>query len=134
MTALTGGCACGRVRFRAEGPARFAFVCHCRACRQLTGTGHAVQAAHSRDALSVTGAPAAYTRDSDSGHRVTQHFCPDCGSPLYNFMTRGPGMVMISLGALDDAADIVPDRVFHSEQAADWDRVPWHDYTQGADK
>ena len=128
MNVLNGGCACGKVRFRAEGGAKFAFVCHCRACQHLSGTGHGAQVAADRDQFSVEGRPAAYQRAGDSGHTVTQHFCRDCGSPLYNFMTRGPGIVMINWGALDAPEEITPDRVFNQENAAEWDRVPWHDY------
>lgn len=134
MTELTGGCACGRIRFTAQGAPRFAFICHCRACQRRSGTGHAAQAAVDRDSFSQTGSPGAWTRDSDSGHRVTHHFCRDCGSPLYNTMTRGPGIAMIDWGALDDPPSVAPDRVFEELNAAGWDMVRWHDYAQGAEK
>ncbi len=128
MSALIGGCACGQVKFRAEGGAKFAFICHCRACQHLSGTGHAAAVASDRDQFTVSGNPAVFTRPSDSGHEVSQHFCQTCGSPLYNTMTRGPGLVMIDWGALDDPSAITPDRVFEEHNAADWDRVPWHEY------
>lgn len=134
MSDLAGSCACGAVRFVARGAPRFAFVCHCRSCQRMTGTGHGVQVAHDRDAFEVTGDPATYTRPSDSGHEVTQHFCRTCGSPLYNTMTRAAGIVMIDWAAFDAAPAVTPDRVFEDHNAAEWDRVPWHDYTQGAER
>lgn len=134
MTDLTGSCACGQVTFRAKGGVKFAFVCHCRACQRLTGTGHATAVASDQDQFTVQVDPSMFTRASDSGYEVTQHFCPTCGSPLYNTMTRGPGIVMINWGAFDDPSAITPDRVFEEHNAAEWDRVHWHNYTQGAAK
>lgn len=130
MSGLSGGCACGSVRFETTGAPRFAFACHCAACRRrLTGTGHSVAAAFTRDMVRVTGKAQAFTRDSDSGHKVDQHFCATCGTPLWNTMTRAEDMMMVNLGALDDPAAVTPDRVFHEADAAHWDHVSWHDYS-----
>src|ERR1700735_4617008 len=33
----TGGCMCGAVRYRVDGPLRSIVVCHCEQCRRMTG-------------------------------------------------------------------------------------------------
>ena len=38
MTAkMTGGCACGRIRFEAEIDSDEAYLCHCRMCQRASG-------------------------------------------------------------------------------------------------
>lgn len=131
MTVRDGGCACGAVRFRAEGDPRFAFVCHCGACRRKTGTGHAASAAYPRDAVAITGAARVYPRPAPAGHAVDQAFCGTCGSPLWNTTPRAETLIMLDLGAFDDPSGLTPGRVFHAEDALPWDIQPWHDHPQG---
>ena len=38
MTARTGGCLCGAVRYESEGEPFFALQCHCRDCQRSSGT------------------------------------------------------------------------------------------------
>ena len=35
---MTGGCACGRVRFTAQVDDDEAYLCHCRMCQRATGS------------------------------------------------------------------------------------------------
>ena len=37
MTSMSGGCACGRVRFAAEVTDIDAYLCHCRMCQRASG-------------------------------------------------------------------------------------------------
>ncbi len=34
---MTGGCQCGRVRYRVDVATHEAYLCHCRMCRRATG-------------------------------------------------------------------------------------------------
>lgn len=38
MTQMTGGCACGAVRYTAEVASPDAYLCHCRMCQKATGS------------------------------------------------------------------------------------------------
>ena len=121
--ALTGGCACGAIRFAARGKPRFAFFCQCRDCQKMTGSGHATQFCHDAEGFEVTGSPAGWSRSSASGSQVTKMFCPTCGTPIYGTTSRAPAIVMVMAGALDDPGAIAPDRIFFQDEAQSWDRV-----------
>ena len=123
MNTRTGGCACGQVRFRAEGAPHFAFLCQCRACQHMTGSGHAVQFCHPAEAFSITGPVSRWERTSDAGMVVTKVFCPTCGSPIYGTTTRSDAIVMVLAGALDDPGGITPDRIFFAEDKQSWDHA-----------
>jgi hypothetical protein len=38
MTAITGGCQCGAIRYELKQPPRRASICHCRMCQRATGS------------------------------------------------------------------------------------------------
>jgi len=57
---LTGGCACGAVRFEVSEPLLGAVYCHCTRCQRRTGSAAALSArAHQGRALARTMAYAA---------------------------------------------------------------------------
>lgn len=94
----TGGCACGTVRYRVDGPMKQVIACHCSICRRQTSHFLAFTAAWT-DQLTVTGADRiAWYRSSETSRRG---FCSDCGSFLF-FETDGAEKVSISAGSLDD--------------------------------
>lgn len=120
---LTGGCACGAVRYAAQGEPKFAFICQCRACQQMSGSDHAVGFGIDTANLTVAGPLNRYDRVADSGHSVTTHFCPQCGTPIYNDPARAAGLCMVTVGSLDDPSAVRPDRIFYAEQKISWDLV-----------
>jgi hypothetical protein len=90
--ALTGGCQCGAVRFRAESLGR-ASICHCRMCQKAFGAffGPLVSA----KGLSWTrGVPKTF----QSSNKVKRGFCAECGTPLtYDY----GGGIEVAIGAFD---------------------------------
>lgn len=122
MTApLSGGCACGAVRYTVEGPPKFTLICQCRDCQHMTGTGHAVQFVVNRDGFHLSGPVAQWARRTAAGHEVTKTFCPACGSPLFTVTGRAPDRVMVLAGSLDDPSGIAPSRIFFDDEAQPWD-------------
>jgi hypothetical protein len=85
-----GGCLCGHIRFRAQGPALRPHTCSCKMCQRHTGALTSVWVEFPKDKVAWTGpggAPATW-RSSDITSRA---FCPKCGS---------------TLGAIDDAPTV----------------------------
>ena len=110
MSARTGGCLCGAVRYEAVeatggAPAGLG-ACHCEMCRRHTG-GVMVSFNTGTDGLSFTrDAGLATYKSSDWAERG---FCRTCGSSLFWRLTLdGPmqGLTMICAGTLDDLSGL----------------------------
>lgn len=76
----TGGCLCGAVRYRVNGPIRDIVGCHCKQCRKTTG--HWLASANVwRDQFELTEQRGLkWYRASDFAGRG---FCSECGATLF---------------------------------------------------
>ncbi|MBP5857554.1 GFA family protein [Marivibrio halodurans] len=101
VTSASGGCLCGAVRFRVEGPLRPTVGCHCEQCRRTSGhfvnaTNCAVDHLHFEADEGLR-----WYRSTDFAERG---FCATCGSSLFYRLTDGgvPGpRISIMAGTLD---------------------------------
>ena len=76
----SGGCYCGRVRFRARGVSRRVTECHCSQCRRQSGHRYASTGAKTSD-IEIDGAAGiTWFRASPDAERG---FCSTCGSHLF---------------------------------------------------
>ena len=83
MTAkISGGCACGAVRYEIAADPQFQGQCQCRDCQRATGTGHADGLGFPENAVALVGTLSFYEVIGDSGKTVSRGFCPKCGSPV----------------------------------------------------
>lgn len=73
-----GGCLCGQIKFRIDGPLRPVIACHCRQCRKTSGH-HVAATAANRAHVEVTG-DVTWFVSSDIAKRG---FCATCGSNLF---------------------------------------------------
>jgi hypothetical protein len=118
-----GGCLCRAVRYRAQGPALFAGVCHCRDCQRASGTGGVPVLGVRRDAFEVQG-PVRQTRSTGgSGRPAVRNFCADCGSLLFGTPEVAPEMVTIYAGSLDDPESFQPTDAFFTAQRPSWAKL-----------
>src|SRR5579864_5797801 len=53
QTELTGGCACGAVRYRLASPPMFVHCCHCRDCQRQTGSAFVLNALIETDRIAI---------------------------------------------------------------------------------
>lgn len=93
---LTGGCLCGDVRFVATGEPYRVGVCHCLDCRKHHGAIFFAAGMFPEQAVRIEG----QTRDYKG-----RHFCPRCGSSVFN---RSGDEVEVHLGALDAPDQLTP--------------------------
>lgn len=115
--AYTGGCLCGRIRFRATGKPSNETHCHCEICRRASGAAFVSWATfHSADFSVTKGKPARF----DSSEIAFRQFCPNCGTQLTFQFQKSPQTIDVTLASLDDPGAITPvDHIWTKRQ------IPW---------
>tara|TARA_R110002074_G_scaffold116692_2_gene248201 strand:+ start:584 stop:1030 length:447 start_codon:yes stop_codon:yes gene_type:complete len=103
MSARSGGCLCGAVRFTATLTSRDFGACHCEMCRRWTGSA-LLGITVPQDNVQWQGA--AQIARFQSSNWAERANCRTCGSPLYYHVTlKGPmsANLEIPVGLFDDA-------------------------------
>lgn len=96
MEHFTGGCLCGAVRVEATGKPYRVGLCHCLDCRKHHGALFFAAAMFPEEAVSVEG---------ETRHFNGRHFCPACGSSVFN---RFGDEIEVHLGILDEPHLLAP--------------------------
>jgi len=111
-----GGCLCGAVAYRIEGPMRSVVYCHCSQCRKTSG--HFVAAtAVGHDQLEITNASGlAWYRSSDIARRG---FCRHCGSSLFWDPAHGK-YICVMAGTIDVPTGLASREHIHTGDASDY--------------
>ena len=126
---LSGGCACGTVRYALASDPVDSGWCHCRICQPPSGAPALVFPAVPRQDFAFTrGAERVGTfRSSDFGHRL---FCRDCGTPLAMEVDYEPKTIDFSVATLDDPGAVPPEFHIFYESRVSWfepgDSLPKH--------
>jgi hypothetical protein len=123
MNPLTGGCACGAVRYTVTAEPGFSFHCQCRQCQRASGGGHASLFIVPKAAAAVAGEVRFHDQTADDGATVSRGFCPRCGSPVLGQSSGYPDVLLITAASLDDPARFTPQRVVFSASRQPWDHV-----------
>lgn len=111
----TGGCQCGRVRYRAEGPSDHASVCYCRMCQKASGQPLMAFVRFPETRVTWTTPPEVFASSS----LVERGFCASCGTPLtYRYL--GTGRISVALNSLDDPSQFEPQMSFFGRERPDW--------------
>ncbi|MFM7424172.1 MAG: GFA family protein [Elainella sp.] len=116
-----GGCLCGQIRFRAEGPAGWPHTCSCKMCQRHSGALTVAWVEFPSDRVSWIGEggkPAVW-RSSDRSSRA---FCPTCGSTL-GAIDDAP-VVALVLGTFDspNRKELAPEKHSYVSPRPKW----WH--------
>src|SRR5512140_3226203 len=122
MSDITGGCACGAVRFKLSQPPMGVGVCHCTDCQKASGGGPNYVALFPKAAFEVTkGEARVYSCKGDSGADIGRAFCVECGTPLWSVPGGEAPFLPVKLGALDDPSPYQPSLHLYTDSAQ-----PWH--------
>ena len=121
MTDITGGCLCGRVRYRASAEPLFTANCHCKHCQKTSGSPFSTVLGLPRESLVLEGALVSYEdKDTESGMAVNRKFCGHCGSPIVSEVTAAPAVVFLKSGSLDDTSQVKPQMDIWCDHAQPW--------------
>jgi hypothetical protein len=114
---ITGGCYCGELRFRANGPTLTRANCHCENCRRAAGAqAVAWITVKSSDFRFEKGEPRRYKTDTGA----FRTFCSSCGTSLTYEIDSRPGDVDITTGSLDRPEDFAPTKDVFPEEKLPW--------------
>lgn len=119
---IDGRCHCGLVTFEADIDPERVSICHCTDCQTLTGSPYRVTVLCSCEQIRLTGkAPKIYTKVGDNGGKRLQHFCPDCGSPLFTSGEDNGALDWgIRWGSIRQRDKLEPTRQIWCRSAAPW--------------
>ena len=120
---ITGGCACGAVRYVVSAEPVLMLNCHCRDCQRATGGAYAPVVVVPRTAVQITGELRYYNVTGESGGVVERGFCPNCGSRVAGLLGRIPDIVGLLAGSLDDPSLHRPTVDIFTASAHPWDHM-----------
>jgi hypothetical protein len=108
---MTGGCACGRVRYSAIVSDDEAYLCHCRMCQRATGS---VSIAFKN----VKESDVAWEREPDwydSSPIAARPYCRECGTSLGFKFKEGSENLDLTVASFDDPSRFRPKHHFGAE-------------------
>ncbi len=119
---LTGGCACGTIRFQVTAPFKTAGYCHCKRCQRRSGALWSLNAVADGASLEIVqGAEALRTWRPEDGK--PKSFCGECGGHVFSG-EPGDASLGVRLGAVDGDPGIRPSWRQWLESAPDWEPIP----------
>jgi hypothetical protein len=107
---MTGGCACGRVRFEAEVDNDEAYLCHCRMCQRATGSVSIAFKNMPQAKMRWLSGPDWY----DSSPIANRPYCSACGTSLGFQFKEGPNLD-VTVASFDDPSRFKPTSHFGAE-------------------
>jgi hypothetical protein len=96
MKQYSAECLCGAVRLKAVGQPDRVGLCHCLDCRKYHGSLFHTSAIFPEQAVTIEG---------DTREWQGRHFCPICGSAVYQITDNE---VEVNIGALDAPNQLTP--------------------------
>ena len=108
---MSGGCACGRIRYTASVDPDEAYLCHCRMCQRSTGSVSIAFVNAKLDAMSWEREPDWY----ESSPIARRPFCSQCGTSLGFRFKEGSDKMDLTVASFDDPSPFKPKHHFGVE-------------------
>lgn len=108
---MTGGCACGRVRYAATIHDHDAYLCHCRMCQRATGSVSIAFKNVRQSDVRWQSEPDWY----DSSPIAERPYCASCGTSLGFRFKDGSENIDLTVASFDDPSGFVPRHHFGAE-------------------
>jgi len=108
---ISGGCACGRVRYRVTIHDQDAYLCHCRMCQRATGSISIAFKGVNTSEVRWENEPDWF----DSSPIAVRPFCRECGTSLGFKFKDGSEKMDLTVASFDDPAPFTPKHHFGVE-------------------
>ena len=124
-SALEGGCACRRMRYRLAAKPMFVHCCHCRDCQRQTGSAFVINALIETDQVEKLGGETeAVPVPTDSGRPHVIHRCPICKVAVWSYYGGVLTLSFVRVGALDEPSALPPDVHIYTRSKLPWIALP----------
>ena len=120
---MTGGCACGAIRYETDAAPVVMLNCHCRDCQRASGSGYAPHLAVPKASVRIQGEPRYYRTVGDAGRAIERGFCAACGSPLMSRLERIPDILVLRAASLENPSLYKPAMDTFTDSAWHWDAM-----------
>jgi hypothetical protein len=118
--AITGGCLCRAIRYRAEAEPQARSLCHCRTCRLAAGAPSLAWTIFSAASFAFTaGTPVRF--QSSAG--IWRTFCGQCGTALAYQRDDQPQTIDATTASLDDPDAYPPAVEIWTSQKLAWESL-----------
>jgi hypothetical protein len=122
FTQLTGGCKCGKVRFRMEVAPIITHCCHCGSCQKVSGSAFRINAMIETGRLTILEGEPQPFQGADS-HKVLQ--CPACRFSLWSYHPHlGEAIAFVGVGMLDQGEHLAPEAHYFTRSKHPWVALP----------
>ena len=112
---ITGGCFCGKIRYRISAEPIDSAICHCETCRRVAGAESVVWAVCAENSFEIVKGQPSILLSSKSVERL---FCDACGTSLTYKVS--PGFIDVTLGSLDNPELIRPRKEVWVGERVSW--------------
>ncbi|KAF8972711.1 DUF636 domain-containing protein [Flammula alnicola] len=116
-------CLCRGVKFTVKGEPFHYVICHCRNCKQASGSAFLSHAMFNIPMFTITQGQELITDFADSntlsGHTITRSFCSKCGSTLFLKPVK-EGIILVHPSQIEEPVTWVPKKESHPNE-----RLPW---------
>ena len=127
---LTGGCACGHIRYTVTAAPLIVHCCHCHCCQRESGSAFAINYLVESSNVVLpddSGQPVDIVTPSESGRGQLIGRCPRCCVAVWSrYGGGGPFCTFVRVGTLDveSKQGISPDVHIYTESKVDWVKLP----------
>jgi hypothetical protein len=123
-TPISGGCACGAIRYESTAKPVLMLHCHCSDCQRSSGGPYSSFVIVPAEAFKVVkGSPRVYDTPSEAGGKTHRGFCADCGSPVVVRSDAAAQFVALRTASLDDASGFNLQMDVWTCDAHAWDKM-----------
>ncbi|KAI4118996.1 MAG: hypothetical protein LQ345_001027 [Seirophora villosa] len=121
MPTYTGHCHCGQIEWTVKIDEPSHVLCHCDACKLLSGGESTLNTIVPASDFSITkGEPKTYTYQGDSGNPVHCYYCPVCTSSPYHHQTVLGDKYVVRTGLLQGGKDFGVGLEIFGKDRAKW--------------